>query len=61
MRNFIHRVDIYIRHARIEIGLRWIIVQMWFLKMIGIKYANKSYKEKTKKYVNDLIDLTKEY
>lgn len=58
MSNFIHRVDIFLKHARIEIGLRWIIVQMWFHKIAGIKYVNKSYAVKLKKYVDDFLDLT---
>lgn len=61
MRNLIHRLDIFLTHRRIEIGLRWLMVQMWFYKIAGIKHANKSYTLRLKKLVNDLQDLTKFY
>ena len=56
-----HRLDISLRHARIELGLRWLMVQMWVLKIRGVEYPNKSYTLRLKKLVNDLQDLTKFY
>ena len=61
MRNLIHRLDIFLRHRRIEIGLRWLMVQMWFHKIGGVEYPYKSYTLRLKKLVNDLQDLTKFY
>jgi len=53
------RLDIFLEHRRIEIGLRWIIVQMWFHKIAGIEYPNKSYQKKSADLVNDLMILLK--
>ena len=61
MLNFLHRANIFLRHRRIEIGLRWLMVQMWFLKIKGIEYPNKSYTLRLKKLVNELLDLTKKH
>lgn len=61
MLNFLHRANIFLRHRRIEIGLRWLMVQMWFFKIKGIEYPNKSYTLRLKKLVNELLDLTKKH
>lgn len=58
MSRLIHRLDVFLRHKRITIGLRWIMVQMWFLKIAGIKYANKSYKTRLLNLVSRLQNLT---
>ena len=59
--NLNHRYNLSLRHARIEIGLRWLMVQMWFLKIAGIKYPNKSYAIRLEKYIDELLDLKKYY
>ena len=59
--NLNHRYNLSLAHARIEIGLRWLMVQMWFHRIAGIKNVNKSYALKLQKYIDDLLELRKHY